>query len=664
MVDIDLTDFKNVTYGRLKYAIHISGEIYSYYKKRLIKPTPTIKGYLEVKLDTTRLHHTVVAEHFLDPPDSVDKDQVNHIDGNKQNNHADNLEWCTPSENVQHAHDTGLYSGENNSSNYVYVEYDNNDSIIDTFTAISKITDKYQLSYSKLLALFIKAAENENICYDQYIFSRSMKVLETYDDEEWRNVPSIKNEDIVVSTLGKVYNTRTEHLYIDDKSTGYSKVCITVNSIQKKSVSVHRLVAEAFKPVDNMDDLEVNHIDKNKTNNNISNLEWLNQQEHALKDHGVPIIQIMPDGMTQSHKSIKEAAEHINVIRDALANALQYGYRCVGSYWCRKREYTDDKYNAFMLKFKTNTIKSTIVRILDDGKLEKYNTMIEAVRKLDINSNGISIAISGKKQYKDSYWCYTLNYNNTVHNEFMALFKTHVKYKGIGVTRILSTGDIEKYSSIKELSKKIGIRRDNIIPAIKNKSLCDNTYICYSVDYNNTVHEEFMVKFKTNNTKNNINKPKSISKKVVHTASWVSIIRITADGISKLYKSLTYAALELDITTEAISIALRKKSQCCNSYWFYEDDYTKNAESLKEECKTKFKTHKTTHVVSITRILFDGKCEQYDSIIDAVKKINAFRSGLHLALTKKKKYKDSFWCYTDKYNDDVFNEFMEAYKNT
>lgn len=71
-----------------------------------IKPEVTKKGYLRVDLYDKHLfrkHHKVhrlVAQAFIPNPDN--KPQVNHIDGNKQNNSITNLEWVTDAENKEH----------------------------------------------------------------------------------------------------------------------------------------------------------------------------------------------------------------------------------------------------------------------------------------------------------------------------------------------------------------------------------------------------------------------------------------------------------------------------------------------------------------------------------------------------------------------------------
>lgn len=61
------------------------------------------------KKKTFRVHRLVLLA--FEPCHPIEKNEVNHIDGNKKNNSLENLEWITASENQQHAYRTGLNHG-------------------------------------------------------------------------------------------------------------------------------------------------------------------------------------------------------------------------------------------------------------------------------------------------------------------------------------------------------------------------------------------------------------------------------------------------------------------------------------------------------------------------------------------------------------------------
>jgi hypothetical protein len=99
--------------------------------------------------------HRVVALAWLHNDDPINKIQVNHIDGDKFNNHVSNLEWVTPSQNQQHALKTGLKGRGGNVYNSLLTEPQVHEIcklLCEGFTT-KDIADKYELPRSLILKL-------------------------------------------------------------------------------------------------------------------------------------------------------------------------------------------------------------------------------------------------------------------------------------------------------------------------------------------------------------------------------------------------------------------------------------------------------------------------------------------------------------------------------
>lgn len=97
-----------------------SGKCHRKWKEHIMCTAEDKKGYLRTVLSKQGVSKTVkvhrlVAQAFI--PNPLNLPQINHKDGNKQNNAVENLEWCDQSTNMKEACRTGLIvrKGENNS---------------------------------------------------------------------------------------------------------------------------------------------------------------------------------------------------------------------------------------------------------------------------------------------------------------------------------------------------------------------------------------------------------------------------------------------------------------------------------------------------------------------------------------------------------------------
>lgn len=124
------------------YEITIDGKIRHIKKKKIRKISKGARGYPVVSMrkdgkSYLRTIHVLIARTFIPNPDN--KTQVNHIDGDKENYSIDNLEWCTPRENVLHARRTGLQKSDGDKR---VAQYTKDGEFVATYKSVSGASRK------------------------------------------------------------------------------------------------------------------------------------------------------------------------------------------------------------------------------------------------------------------------------------------------------------------------------------------------------------------------------------------------------------------------------------------------------------------------------------------------------------------------------------------
>ena len=129
--------------------------------------------------------------------------------------------------------------------------------------------------------------------------------------ENWKIINGYTN--YAISDAGRVKSLRYDRILTPSINGSQYQYVNLVNNKKKKTSAVHRIVIEHFGPKKLNEYSIVDHIDGNKINNNINNLEWVTIRENTLRGYGNQDKKIKVKELRNQGNTIKSIAEIIGM---------------------------------------------------------------------------------------------------------------------------------------------------------------------------------------------------------------------------------------------------------------------------------------------------------------------------------------------------------------
>jgi|688.fasta_scaffold349376_2 hypothetical protein len=305
----NITDYEN-------YQISNLGRVKNTKTNYFLKYHLDIQGYQNIsirknnKTKTLKIHR-LIAIYFIPNPEN--KQTINHKNNIRDDNRIDNLEWSTMSEqNLAINKSIGAFLNKSDRRCVLRINLSDKTTILEKYYSIKDASkwifdnklssvSEFNKNTSSIISSKICAVANSKRI-NAYGFFWKYNKDEDIENEIWKEIPlNLTNNrcGYYVSSLGRFKNNKDQIINVKN-STGYKRI-----NICDVKYLLHRLVAITF--IQNPDNKEqVNHIDGNKLNNNVDNLEWVTNQENQI--HKVKI------GLYKGTRKIIQYDKYMNII--------------------------------------------------------------------------------------------------------------------------------------------------------------------------------------------------------------------------------------------------------------------------------------------------------------------------------------------------------------